>query len=212
MKKPVIFFLFLFFYVSGYNQSKLRWYSWISADISKPLFNDKLAIEFSSQVRIDQLKFIYSSSLHELSASYDVNRYFGLTAGYRFTLSGGHFVDNRFFIKLNTTLPIGNFKIQYNTQLQSDLNNYLPANYVYRNKFGVKYRISEIWVVYIEDEIFYNFTFNFHKFTSNRIGAGIEYYFKKHHRLKGSIMNNMGFNTPEPRKDITISIGYKYTF
>jgi long-subunit fatty acid transport protein len=206
--KKITLYLSLLCFLSVKSQTDFGLWSNIAVEkeISK-----KMEIQLEEELRFNQNVGRLNSLLTEAGFKYKINKYYSLGASYRFTYYTENRFGNRFTLSNQVKYKIEDFTLNYRLNLQTDFSTKDPVEYKIRNKFGVDYKINKRWEIGVSGELFYSFYYNRNRFDRYRLAYGVDYSFKKRHKLSASLMFQQEFNVANPESDVILAFKYKYS-
>lgn len=221
-KNSYSFFLILFYFIPGLIQAQVKDAGlWTSINLEKK-FNKKWSLNLTEEIRFNENISELGMSFSELSATYQYNKMFGISAGYRFIqkrqVDDYYSMRHRYLVNINVKnkfkLFSTNLRIRYQRQysdVYSSRNGSEPSDYI-RTKLAVKYSTGKKYTPVISGELFFNTNAPDGLLMDDfRIAAGVEYEFSKRSSLELGYLIDRELQVVNPLTSYVILLGWNYT-
>ncbi len=221
-KNNYTFFLILFCFTPGLIQAQVNDAGlWASINLEKK-FTKKWSLNLTEEIRLNENISELGMSFSELSATYQYNKMFGISAGYRFIqkrrVNDSYSLRHRYLINFNVKNKFNSFstnlRIRYQRQyadVYSSSDGTVPSDYV-RTKLTIKYNTGKKYTPVISGELFFNTNRPDGLLIDDfRIAAGVEYEFSKKSSLELGYLINRELQVANQMTSFVITIGWNYT-
>lgn len=188
---------------------------WTGISVIKKINNFELS--FNEELRLHENFSTINKVFSEFGIAYKINNFLAISGNYRFNRKnnyelGGFYTNQRFNVDVSYKHKFNKFKFSYRTRLQHkiDYNKKTPYNLTKtysRNKFSIKYKLSNVVVPFLSYEFFYQFN-NQNIINRNRIALGSSLKINDTNSLKLFYMFEDKFNVKKLRYNHIWGINY----
>ena len=200
------------------------WGLWTSIDVEKKL-SKNWELDVAAQYRMKDQMSVTDQIRGSADIAFKTGKYIKIGAGYELIAKNKikketYVYRNRFRVQATTSYKYARFTANWRTRMQltlledskkSDVDN---QEWVWRNRFGLKYDIKNVPLKpYINFELFHQlFSDLDYSYYQNRFSAGIEYSLNKSHTIEAGYKLEKEVVGKNKNKLNVVKIGYVFAF
>ncbi len=191
---------------------------WMNVSVEKKIIQS-LSISLNQEFRMNENITELGTFFTEIGATYKINKYFRISANYRFInkrrLDDSYSKRHRYFFDLTIRKKFSPVILSFRTRFQSQYTDVfssedgkIPACYS-RNKLTIKYDDGNNLKPYFYAELFSPLKHPFDVFIDNaRFSAGLEYEINRMNTIDVFYIFQKEYNVNNPETDHVIGLGY----